>query len=92
MPALKIKTTKDLIMLLLHAPGASGAKNEPIAGQTRLMKRIFLFDKETKKDFYKNTVLDDATFLDFKTYDFGPYAPKVYADLENITLAKLLWD
>lgn len=77
-----LKTTKDLIMLLLYAPGPSGDCNEPIPGQTRLMKMIFLFEKELKKEFNKAGSFDDTVFPQFQAYDYGPYAPQVYADLE----------
>ena len=69
-------------MLLLYSPGVSEAENEPISGQTRLMKMIFLFDKELKKDFSKSNNVEDSAFPQFKAYDYGPYAPAVYADLE----------
>jgi uncharacterized protein len=72
---------KDLILLLLHVQGTNGVINEPISGQTRLMKMIFLFCKEIKKHF-DNNAFDESTFPDFQAYDFGPYAPKVYSDLE----------
>jgi len=77
----KLKNTKDLILLLLHAPGQSAAYNEPINGQTRLMKMLFLFGKEMKSRFSKGTFADTA-FPEFEAYDYGPYSPKVYADLE----------
>lgn len=72
---------KDLILLLLHVQGPNGVLNEPIPGQTRLMKMIFLFGKEIKKHFDRNA-FDESTFPDFQAYEFGPYAPKVYSDLE----------
>jgi len=77
----KLKNSKDLIMLLLHVPGATGEENEPIAGQTRLMKMIFLFDKEIRPRFGKDA-FEDMAFPEFEAYDYGPYAPKVYSDLE----------
>lgn len=77
----KLENTKDLILLLLHAPGKSGSVNEPINGQTRLMKMLFLFEKELKPRFNRDAFADTA-FPDFEAYDYGPYSPKVYADLE----------
>ena len=78
---MKLKNTKDLILLLLYAPGTSGKDYEPIQGQTRLMKMIFLFEKEMKKHF-KRDAFEEAVFPEFQAFDYGPYAPKVYADLE----------
>ena len=77
----KLQNSKDLILLLLHAPGQSGECNEPINGQTRLMKMLFLFDKEMKPRFNKDAFADSA-FPEFEAYDYGPYSPRVYADLE----------
>lgn len=47
----KIKSAKDLIMLLLYAKGHKGVEGEAVVGRTRLMKMIFLFDKEIRKQF-----------------------------------------
>lgn len=69
-------------MLLLFAPDASGKEAAPIQGQTRLMKMIFLFNKELKKLFKKDESFEDAIFPEFKPYDYGPYSAQVYADLE----------
>jgi uncharacterized protein YwgA len=77
----KLQNSKDLILLLLHAPGKGAAANEPINGQTRLMKMLFLFEKELKPRFHKDSFADTA-FPEFEAYDYGPYSPKVYADLE----------
>jgi len=41
----KIDSPKDLIMALLYAKGPE-MENQPIHGKTRLMKMIFLFEKE----------------------------------------------
>lgn len=69
-------------MLLLYAPDASGRKKAPIQGQTRLMKMVFLFNKELKKQFQKDGNINDTVFPEFKAYDYGPYSAQVYADLE----------
>jgi len=78
----KLKSSKDLLMLLLYVPDASGQEAAPIQGQTRLMKMVFLFNKELKKQFRKDESFDDAVFPEFKAYDYGPYSAQVYADLE----------
>lgn len=69
-------------MLLLYVPDSSGVEAAPIQGQTRLMKMVFLFNKELKKEFKKDESFDDAVFPEFKAYDYGPYSAQVYADLE----------
>ena len=78
----KITNPKDLIMLLLYVSGTSGALCDPIEGQTRLMKMIFLFKKELSRRFNLNQVIDDKAFPDFKAHDYGPYSATVYSDLE----------
>jgi uncharacterized protein YwgA len=78
----KITNPKDLIMLLLYAPGTSGSLCDPIEGQTRLMKMIFLFKKELSRRFNLDQVIDEKAFPDFKAYDYGPYSASVYSDLE----------
>jgi uncharacterized protein YwgA len=78
----KITNPKDLIMLMLYAPGISGTICDPIEGQTRLMKMIFLFKKELSRRFNLDQVIDDSAFPDFEPYDYGPYSASVYSDLE----------
>ncbi len=78
----KITNPKDLIMLLLYAPGTSGALCDPIEGQTRLMKMIFLFKKELSRRFNLEQIIDEKAFPDFKAYHYGPYSASVYCDLE----------
>lgn len=75
-----IDSAKDLIMALLYADGPGGAC-EPIYGKTRLMKMIFLFQKELKKGFNKKEI-DNSRLTEFEAYDYGPYSAAVYDDLE----------
>jgi hypothetical protein len=78
----KIKNSKDLILLLLYVPGPKGTPCEPIQGQTRLMKMVFLFEREIARQFSLGSVIDPAAFPKFEAFDYGPYAGQVYADLE----------
>lgn len=78
----KIKNPKDLIMLLLYAAGPGGKTAEPIQGQTRLMKMIFLFQNEVAKQFNLGDVIDPSAFPQFVAFDYGPYSAQVYGDLE----------
>lgn len=78
----KIKNSKDLIMLLLYAPGPSGKACYPIQGQTRLMKMVFLFQQELSRRLNLNQVIDEEAFPKFEAYDYGPYSADVYSDLE----------
>jgi len=79
---MKITNSKDLILLLLYAKGYRSKQCEPIAGKTRLMKMIFLFDKELKKKFNLVKTVSDEAFPDFTAYDYGPYSEQVYIDLK----------
>jgi len=79
---MKITNSKDLILLLLYANGFKGKQCEPIIGKTRLMKMIFLFDKELKKKFNLAKTISDEAFPDFTAYDYGPYSEQVYIDIE----------
>ena len=78
----KIKSAKDLIMLLLYAKGHKGVEGEAVVGRTRLMKMIFLFDKEIRKQFNLGNNIADEAFPDFRPYDYGPFSDQVYAELE----------
>jgi uncharacterized protein YwgA len=86
----KITNPKDLIMLLLYAAGPSGALCEPIEGQTRLMKMIFLFKKELSRRFNLDKIIDDSAFPEFEAYDYGPYSASVYCDLEFLVNLKFV--
>ena len=91
----KITSSKDLLMLLLYAAGPSGKRCEPVQGQTRLMKMIFLFKKEVAKRFNLDQVIDDKAFPDFEAYDYGPYSAAVYSDLEflvNLGFVEVILD
>jgi hypothetical protein len=77
----KIASGKDLLMLLLHARGHRGEQCEPIRGRTRLMKMVFLFEKEVKQKLERGTVSDEG-LPKFDADNFGPFSPQVFSDLE----------
>ena len=62
------------IMLLLRSPGATGQKNEPIDGITRIQKLMFLLTRE-------HEAIRRLSKIEFKAYAFGPYDEKIYDDL-----------
>jgi hypothetical protein len=78
----KVKSLKDLLMLLLYAKGHKGMPFEPIQGRTRLMKMVFLFKKEIIRKFNFGKVIPDEVMPDFTPYDFGPFSTDVYDDLK----------
>jgi uncharacterized protein YwgA len=55
---------------------------EPIAGRTRLMKMVFLFDKELRRDFELGKVIADEAIPRFEAFDYGPFSANVYSDIE----------
>lgn len=77
-----IKSSKDILLLLLAAKGHRGNEYEPIQGQTRLMKMVFLFEKEIYKHFKLGKAISEDAFPNFEAYDYGPYSAQVYTDLE----------
>jgi len=65
----------DLLLLLLFSKGYSGENNEPIRGITRLMKLVFLLDKEGKiNDLFR-----------FEPYKMGPFSSEVYPEVDFLT-------
>ena len=78
----KIANSKDLLMLLLYAKGHKGQLCEPIRGRTRLMKIVFLFEKEIRRNFNLEKVIPPEAIPDFTPYEYGPFSPRVYTDLE----------
>lgn len=67
---LRVFRGKDILLLLLYFPGKSG---EGIVGSTRLMKAMFLFEKEIRKPFKAS--LED--FPQFVPWDYGPWSEDV---------------
>lgn len=75
-------TGKHILLLLLYSPGKSDLTNEPIVGRTRIIKMLFLFDKEIKKDFLKDTNIELISFPVFFEWYYGPFSKDVFDDLE----------
>ena len=78
----KITNSKDVLMLLFYAKGCKGQQCEPILGRTRLMKMVFLFNKEIRRQFNLNKAVPDNAMPDFSPYHYGPYSAHVFEDLE----------
>ncbi len=73
---------KDLLMILLYAKGHREIQCEAIQGRTRLVKMVFLFKEELWRKLKLNKVIPEKALPDFQPYDFGPFAPEVFSDLE----------
>lgn len=78
----KIANCKDFLMLLLYARGHTGRICEPIVGKTRLMKMVFLFEKEIRQKFNLEKIFPKDILPEFEAHNFGPFSAQVYSDLE----------
>lgn len=87
----KIKSG-DLLLLLLYQKGVKEKINEPIQGRTKLVKAIFLFEKEYHTNFINgDTNAFEVILPDFFAWKFGPMSTDVLSDLEffvNINFIK----
>jgi uncharacterized protein YwgA len=73
-----IDNRKDILILLLAMPGRTGSPYEPIAGRTRLMKLLFLLDKD--QEIRKHIPIAD--YYSFEPYHYGPFSKDVFDDLD----------
>lgn len=87
---MKKLTVKDQIMLFLAAKDGAGRDYAPIRGRTRLMKMMFIFQKEFLKKFTSNKNLIEIELPDFHAYDYGPFASEVYEALEWLVNMKFV--
>lgn len=71
---------KDLLMSFLYSPGIGNEYNEPIIGRTKLMKMMFLFEKEIYPKFFKEKL--EINFPNFEAYYFGPFSGDLADDLK----------
>lgn len=72
---------KDLILLLLYVPGATGHLLEPIRGRTALQKIVFLFEQELWPSFGRDSSVDSQLPL-FEPFRFGPFSKSLQDDLD----------
>lgn len=73
---------KHILLLLLYTPTIHNNFNDPIRGRTRIIKMMFLFDKEIKKAFLKKSNIEEINFPDFSAWKYGPFCKDVYNDIE----------
>lgn len=69
---------KDILLLLLYAPGKTAKIGEGIIGSTRLMKAMFLFNQEIKKEFQQ----DIEKFPDYIAWKYGPWSEELMDAVE----------
>ena len=77
-----ILTGKKFILLILYTPNKEGMFNIPIAGRTRFMKTVFLFDKEFRQDFEKDKSFEEINIPEFIPWRYGPFSRDLLNDLE----------
>ncbi|MEO0078234.1 MAG: hypothetical protein ABIK86_04450 [candidate division WOR-3 bacterium] len=80
----KVRDRKDLLLLLLFAPGRLGRIGEGIRGTTRVMKLVFVMLEELAA----GRLVEEP--YQFQPYRFGPFAAAVYDDLEVLRRAGLV--
>ena len=66
----------DYLLLLLYLDNGN-----PIRGAVRLMKMMFLFEKEIAP-LLKNKGLDSNKLPEFIAYDFGAFSKDVYEQID----------
>ena len=71
-----IDNRKDVLLLLLYAPGPMGNQAEPITGRTRLQKLLFLLGKQHSLDRLV------PNYYEYRPYKFGPFSKDLVEDLE----------
>lgn len=82
MPARTKLSGKDLLLLLLYAPGLTANTCEGISGRTRLMKMVFLFKEEIYPSVSFDKSIDFEKLPSFYSWSYGPFSRDVYSDLE----------
>jgi hypothetical protein len=63
----------------MFAPTADDNSPVPIYGRTRLMKMLFIFEKELSKSFQSDNQL---LSFDFEAYNFGPFSRRVFEAMD----------
>ncbi len=81
-----IDNRKDVLLLLLYLPGETGFLSDAIRGRTRLMKLIYLLEKEESISHH----LKLEKFYDFENYDYGPFSSDVFDDIQFLRNVDLI--
>jgi len=83
-----IESYEDLILWLLYVEGKN-APFEGISGRTRLVKMIFIFEKEVKKLFSKKN-LNFSEVDEFEPLHYGPFNSRIYKALDFLKSLKFI--
>lgn len=68
----------DVLLLLLYEKGIKGKTAEPIEGITRLDKILFLLSRSDEFGLLVNKGYN------FEAYNYGPFAPEIFDDIETL--------
>lgn len=82
---IRVENGADVILVLLFSGGSKKSENEEIMGNTRLVKLIFLLEKETSLRQYLRDFLYEA-------YNYGPFSSELYDALQALVNAGLVRD
>ena len=77
----KISNRKDVLLLLLYVQGKTKEICEPICGRTRLMKMMYLFEKEVYKNNNFDRNIPQEKMPTFEAYKYGPFSIDVFRDI-----------
>lgn len=82
--AVPLRKRFEYILLLLYVKGYACRIGEGIKGVTRIIKALFLLEKETALCKLVKT------YYDFVPYKIGPFDPAIYQDLQVLEMAGLV--
>ncbi len=77
----KISNRKDVLLLLLYVQGKTKEICEPICGRTRLMKMMYLFEKEVYRNNNFDRNIPQDKMPTFEAYKYGPFSIDVFRDI-----------
>jgi len=78
---IKITNSKDILLLLLYAQGKTKESGEAICGRTRLMKMVYLFEKEVYNKGNFDKYVSKEKLANFEAYKYGPFSIDVFRDI-----------
>ncbi len=77
-----VENRKDLLLLLLYAPGSGRKIGEPVKGRTRITKLMFLFAMEFWKKYGFDQLVRKESLPQFIRYHYGPFSQEIINDIE----------
>ena len=83
---LRVENSLDLLIALLYSPGEAGDPGEPINGNTRLQKLVFLLKQGEGPD----VIVRAAKEFKYTPYKMGPFSKGLYRDLDLLNSLGML--